>query len=67
MFLTLVLIVSISLLIIVARSTYYVEIDGVELNGIVQTAKENWSDLSVLDSKNYDKDILVLSGNNEVL
>lgn len=66
-YLTLILIVSISLLIIVARSTYYVEIDGVKLNGIVQTAKENWSDLSVLDSKNYDTDILVLSSGNEVL
>ena len=57
---TILLILSISLLIIVAGSTRYVQIDTIELNNIVQTVKENIDKPDVLSKYEFDTDYLML-------
>ena len=64
---TLLLIVSISLLIIVAGSTRHVQIDSIQLNGIAQTVKENLGHPEALDGYGTDTDFLVLTSGNEQL
>ena len=66
-YLTIILIVSISLLIMVAGSTRYVQVDSIQLNGIVQTVKENWGNLDVLAESDFDMDFMVLGSGNEQL
>ncbi|SNU05646.1 Signal transduction histidine kinase [Lachnospiraceae bacterium] len=64
---TILLILSISLLIIVAGSTRYVQIDTIQLNDIVQTVKENIDKPDVLSEYDFDTDYLVLGSGNERL
>ena len=66
-YLTIMLIVSISLLIMVAGSTRYVQVDSIQLNDIVQTVKENWGNLDMLDENDFDMDFMVLGSGNEQL
>ena len=66
-YLTILLIVSISLLIIVAGSTRYVQIDTIQLNGVVETVKENWGNLDAIDGSRFDTDFLVFGSSNERL
>ena len=66
-YLTILLIVSISLLILVAGSTRYVANDGITLNAIVQTAKENWQNLDAIDKTQFDTDFMIFGRNNEML
>ena len=61
---TILLIISISLLSLVAGSTRYVQIDTIRLNGIVQTVKENWDDPKALGELEFDTDYLVFDSNN---
>ena len=66
-YLTLLLLASISLLIIVAGSTHYVQIDTIQLNAVVQTVKENWGKQEDLSRYEFDMDFLVLGDGNEQL
>lgn len=66
-YLTILLIVSIALLILVAGSTRYAENDGIMLNAIVQTAKENWQNPDAIDKTQFDIDFLIFGRNNEKL
>ena len=66
-YLTLLILASISLLIIVAGSTHYVQIDTIQLNAVVQTVKENWENPEDLDGYVFDMDFLVLGNSNEQL
>ena len=66
-YLTLLILVSISLLIIVVGSTHYVQIDIIQLNAVVQTVKENWEKPEDLSGYKFDMDFLVLGDSNEQL
>ena len=66
-YLTILLIVSIALLILVAGSTRYAENDGIMLNAIVQTAKENWQNPDAIDKTQFDIDFIIFGRNNEKL
>ena len=66
-YLTLLILVSISLLIIVVGSTHYVQIDIIKLNAVVQTVKENWEKPEDLSGYKFDMDFLVLGDSNEQL
>ena len=64
-YLTILLIMSISLLILVAGSTRYADTDGVMMNGIVQTVKDNRDNLDALNEKQFDTDILLFDSDNK--
>ena len=66
-YLTILIIASVSLLIMVAGSTHYVQIDTVQLNAVVQTVKENWGKPEDLSRYEFDMDFLVLGDGNEQL
>ncbi|MCR5213062.1 MAG: HAMP domain-containing histidine kinase [Eubacterium sp.] len=66
-YLTILLIGSITLLILVAGSTYYDENDSITLNAIVQTAKENWKNPEAIDKTQFDTDFMIFGRNNEKL
>ncbi|MCR4586347.1 MAG: HAMP domain-containing histidine kinase [Lachnospiraceae bacterium] len=61
------LISSVALLIFAAGSHRYVTSDSIMLNHIVQTVKENWNDLRVLDEKDIDTDILIFDSSDKKL
>ncbi|MCR5251395.1 MAG: HAMP domain-containing histidine kinase [Lachnospiraceae bacterium] len=63
-FLTILLFVSISLLILTAGSMRLVRIDAVMLNGIVRSVYENWDDPAAFRGMNFDADILVFDSND---
>ena len=63
-YLTILLIASISLLILVAGSTRYDENDSIMLNAIVQTAKENWENPGAIDATQFDTDFMIFGRNN---
>ena len=64
---TMLLLVSISLLIIVVGSTRYVQIDAVQLNGIVQTVKEKWDNPEALGEKDLGTDVLIFNSSNDII
>ncbi|MCR5702419.1 MAG: HAMP domain-containing histidine kinase [Lachnospiraceae bacterium] len=63
-YLRIVLIVSLLLLVMVAGASRYAEIDGVMLNDITQTVKENWDNIDALNEERFDTDIMVFDCNN---
>lgn len=64
-FLTILLIASISLLILAAGSLRYTQIDSIMLNDIVQTIKESRNDPDPLNGKKFDTDILIFNSDNK--
>jgi len=64
---TILLILSGTLLILAAGSFRYTTIDGIMLNDIVETVKENWDDLSALDQMTPDTALLVLDSSGKRL
>ena len=66
-FLTVFLILSISLLILVAGSTRYVQTDSIMLNDIVQTVKEHRNATDPFGGKTFDTDILIFNSENQRL
>ena len=66
-YLTILLVLSISLLIMVAGSTRYDENDSITLNAVVQTAKENWKNPDAIDKTRFDIDFMIFGRNNEKL
>ena len=67
LYFTILLIISVTLLFLAAGSFRYTRVDGIMLNDIVQTVKENWDDLSTLDENAPDTDLLILDSNGKRL
>lgn len=67
LYFTILLVISVALLFLAAGSFRYTTVDSIKLNDIVQTAKENWDDLSALDEKAFDTDLLILDSNDQRL
>ncbi len=67
LYFTILLVISVALLFLAAGSFHHATVDGIKLNDIVQTAKENWDDLSILDKKAFDTDLLILDSNDQRL
>ncbi len=54
-------------LLVIAVSYKSREIDVVAANDYVQTAKENWDNLEVLDDRGFETDILIFDRDNQVV
>ena len=66
-YLRILFVVSLSLLILVASSTRYAQIDSVMLNDIARTVKENWDNIDALNEKSFDTEIMLFNSDNKCI
>ncbi len=66
-YLTILLTVSVTLLVLVAGSAPLSYVDSIMLNDVIESVKENRDDIKALEAKTFDTDILIFDSDNKTL